>query len=278
MKKALLVVGVVLMVRTAAAGVEYDFRQTIHSDFEAVPSSDFSGHAVIEGDRSRVDFLGGTAFPPGTYVILTGGARKQTWVDPSKNSYVEINSGSVAAAIGASRLVISNKKIHVEQLPDQPVIAGIPTTHYKLTLNYDITVPFGQIQLKQSVVTVIDKWTTMAYEGIVDSFLAGGVMKTGNPDVDSLVDAENTGIKGFALKQIMTVNTVDDMPQMPGTQLPIKRNRTQTRELTITAIQAKLDVPATAFLVPAGYHKADPLRDDSQKSPLHVLSMEPAGQ
>jgi len=278
MKKALLVVGVVLMVRTAAAGVEYDFRQTIHSDIEAVPSSDFSGHAIIDGDRSRVDFLGGTAFPPGTYVILSNGARTQTWVDPSKKSYVEINSGSVAAAIGASRLTISNKKIQVEQLPDQPIIAGIPTNHYRLSLNYDITVPFGQIQLRQSVVTVVDKWTTMAYEGIVDSFLAGGVMKTGNPDVDELVNAENTQIKGFALRQTMTVTTIDDMPQVPGTQLPMKKTRTQTRELTVTAIQPKLDVAATTFLVPVGFHKADPLRDDSQKAPLHVLSMQPPGQ
>src|ERR1051325_8204769 len=94
MKKTLLVVGVVLMVRTATAGVEYESRQTMHSDVEAVPSSDFGGRAVIDGDRSRVDFLSGTAFPPGTYVILSDGARTQTWVDPSKKSYVQIKSGS----------------------------------------------------------------------------------------------------------------------------------------------------------------------------------------
>jgi len=278
MKKTLLAVGLVLVVRTAAAGVEYEFRQSTHSDVESIPSSDFSGHAVIDGDRSRVDFVGGTAFPPGTYVICTNGARTQTWVDPSKKSYVEINAGSVATAIGASHINISNKKIDVQQIEDHPVIAGLPTKHYRLTISYDISVPFGQIPLKQSVATVIDKWTTDAYAGVVESFLGGGAIKTGNNDIDDLIDAENTRISGFALKETVNVTTINSMPQVAGSHLPQSRTRTQTRELTITAIQAKADIPATTFVVPAGYHRADPLRDDTQKAPLHVLTMEPSGQ
>jgi len=276
MKKTLLVVGVVLVVRTAFAGVEYEFRQTMHSDVEGIPSSDFAGRAVIEGDHSRVDFLSGTAFPPGTYVVLSNGARTQTWVDPSKKSYVEINTGSVASAIGASHITIGNKKINVEKLADHPTIAGFETAHFRLTLSYDVTVPFSQIPLKQSVATTVDKWTTDAYAGIATSFLGDGVLKTGNADVDELIDAENTRIHGFALKEVVNVTTINDMPQLPGTKLPISRTRTQTRELTITSIQAKAEIPAATFAVPAGFHRADPLRDDSQKAPLHVLSMEPA--
>ena len=278
MKKTLLVVGVVLMVRTATAGVEYEFRQTMHSDVEAVPSSDFGGRAVIDGDRSRVDFLSGTAFPPGTYVILSDGARTQTWVDPSKKSYVQINSGSVASAIGASHITISNKKIDVVKLDDHPKIAGFETTHFRLTLNYDVTVPFSQVPLRQSVSTTVDKWTTDAYAGIVASFLGSGILKTGNADVDELIDAENTKISGFALKEVVNVQTTNNMPQLPGTKLPINRVKTQTRELTITSIQAKAEIPSTTFSIPAGFRKADPLRDDSQKAPVHVLSMEPAAQ
>ena len=50
------------------------------------------------------------------------------------------------------------------------------------------------------------------------------------------------------------------------------------RGLTITAIESKANVAAALFQVPAGFHKADPLRDDTQKTPVHVLSMEPAQQ
>lgn len=278
MKMSVVVVAFLLVVQTASAAVEYDFRQSMHSDVESVPSADFAGHAVIDGDRTRVDFLSGTAFPPGTYVICTNGSRSQTWVDPSKKSYVEINTGSVASAIGASHITIANKKINVEQLPDHMTIAGLPTDHYRLTISYDITLQFGQIPLRQAVSTVIDKWTTNAYAGVVESFLASGSIRTGNADVDELIDAENSKIKGFALKETVNVTTINTTPQMPGSQLKLKQTRTQTRDLTITAIQAKADVSNALFSVPAGFRKADPLRDDSQKAPLHVLNMEPAAQ
>jgi hypothetical protein len=37
-------------------------------------------------------------------------------------------------------------------------------------------------------------------------------------------------------------------------------------------------VPAALFAVPATYRKSDPLKDDTQKAPLHVLSLEPSGK
>lgn len=278
MKKTLLAVGVALVVRTAAAGVVYEFRQTTSSDIDSVPSADFAGKAVIDGDRFRVDFLSGTAYPPGTYVISNNATRSQFWVDPSKKSYVEVDTGSVATVIGASRISIANKKVNVEELPDHPVLAGMPTNHYRLNITYDITLPFGQIPLKQSVATTIDKWTTMAFEGVVESFLGNGVVKTGNAEIDDLVEAENTKIKGFPLRETINVTTINDTPRRPGSPIPMAQTRTQTKELVITSIEAKASIPATQFMVPAGYHKADPLRDDTQKAPLHVLSMEPSGQ
>lgn len=278
MKKTLLAVGVALVVRAAAAGVVYEFRQTTSSDIESAPGADFAGRGIIDGDHFRVDFLSGTAFPPGSYLICDNAARSQFWVDPSKKSYVEVNAGSVATVIGASRITIANKKVNVEELPDHPVLAGLPTNHYRMVITYDITLLFGQIPLKQSVATTIDKWTTMAFEGVVESVLVGGMVKTGNPAIDEIVEAENTKIKGFPLRETVNVTTINDTPRRAGSQLQMKQTRTQTKEIVVTSIEAKASIPAAQFLIPAGYHKADPLRDDSQKAPLHVLSMEPSAQ
>lgn len=276
MKIGLLVLGLTwACVQTAAAGIQYEFHQTTRSDVESIPNGDFSGKAFIDGDRTRIEFLGGNTYPAGVYVITSNGSRSQTWVDPSKQSYAEINAGSVAASIGASRITISNKKIDVAKLDDHPVIAGIPTDHYRLTISYDITVPFGTIPLKQSVTTLIDKWTTSAYEGVVDSFFSGGGLHTGNPDIDELVDAENHRITGFPLHETVTITTVNDTARPATTKIPVARTHTQTRDLTITSIQALANVPSALFQIPAGFHRANPLRDDSQKAPVHVLSMQP---
>ena len=278
MKKILLAISLLLAVTGVQGAVQYEFRQTFRSDVETMPPNDMTGRAVIDGDRFRVEFLSGTAFPPGSYMITTNGSKQQIWIDPSKKSYVEVNAAGVASALGASRITITNKKIDVTPMPDHPVIAGLPTDHFRMVMSYDIAVPFGQLQLKQSVTTVIDKWTTMAYAGIADGFLADGGIHTGNADIDDLVSAENTKIKGFPLRQTTEVTTMNATPRSSGSQIPLKQVHTQTKDMTITAIESKPEVAATLFQIPTGFRKADPLRDDTQKAPVHVLSMEPEKQ
>jgi hypothetical protein len=276
MKRVVWVIGLLAVVESASAAIQYEFRQSTHSDLESMPSADFTGRAVIDGDRSRVDFLSGNAYTPGTYLIATNGSRTLTFVNPSKKSYVEVNAGSVATALGAAKISIANKKVGVTLLEDHPTIAGLPTDHYRLTFSYDITVTFGTLPLTETVHTIIDKWVTRAFGDVGEMFLASGALKTGNPDLDELIDAENTKVKGFALRQTINVTTVNNAPQV-AKQLPLRRTSTQTREITITSIEPKAALPNTLFTIPAGYHKADPLRDDSQKAPLQILSMEPSG-
>ena len=277
MKNILLAISLLLGVTGVQGAVQYEFRQTFHSDVDSMPSHDMTGRGVIDGERYRVEFLSGTAFPAGSYVISTT-SNQQIWVDPAKKSYIEVNAGSVASAVGASRITISNKKVDLTKMADHPIIAGLPTEHFRLVLGYDIALPFGQILLKQSVTTVIDKWVTMAYAGVAESFLAGGAVHTGNADVDDLFDAENTKIKGFPLRETMEITTVNANSRAPGSKLDFKQVHTQTRDMTITAIESKPDVAAALFQIPAGFRKADPLRDDTQKAPVHVLSMEPEKQ
>jgi hypothetical protein len=277
MKRVCLVIALLAAVQSVSAAVQYEFRQTTHSDLETMLPTDMTGRGVIDGDRSRVDFLSGTGFPIGTYVIANG-TRTLTFVDPSRKSYVEVNTASVATALGAAKITVGNKRVNLTQLDDHPLIAGLPTEHYRLTIDYDITVAFGTIPLTQTVHEIIDKWVTHAFGEVAETFLASGGVRTGNPDLDELIVAENTKIKGFALKQTIHVTTVSAKPQVvsaPGFKL--NRSLTQTRELTVTSIEPKASVPAELFTVPANYRKPDPLRDDTQKAPLQILSMQPSG-
>jgi hypothetical protein len=272
----LVVIALLAVVPSLSAAVQYEFRQTTHSDLESIPSSDITGRGVIDGDRSRVEFLSGNAFPIGTYIITTNGTKTMTFVDPSKKTFVEVNAGGVATAIGSARISVANKKVNLTQLDDHPNIAGLPTDHYRLTLDYNITVAFGNIPLTQTVHEIIDKWVTQAFGEVAEIFLASGGVHTGNPDLDDLITTENTKIKGFALRQTISVTTVNDNPQLAATQLKLNRSLTQTRELTVTTIQPTAKVPVDLFTVPATFHKPDPLRDDTQKAPLQILSLQPS--
>src|SRR3954453_14883842 len=105
MKKNLPLIALFLLVLTASsassasAAIQYEFRQTTSSDLETIPSTDCAGRAIIDGDRSRIEFVTGNAYPAGTYLIATNGSRTMTFVDPSKKTFVEINAASVTSAI-----------------------------------------------------------------------------------------------------------------------------------------------------------------------------------
>ncbi len=280
MKKNLLAIALLLLVVTApaaSAAIQYEFRQTTSSDLESIPSTDCAGRAIIDGDRSRVEFVSGNAYPTGTYIIATNGSRMMTFVDPSKKTYVEVNAANVATGIGARKITVTNKKIDLTKMPDHPQVAGFPTEHYRLIMSYDITLAFGNLPLTQTVKTTIDKWTTSAFGDVGETFLAGGALHTGNPDLDDLISAENSNIKGFALKQIVNVTTINNRAkQNTESQLKVNHTVTQTRELLVTSIQPTATVGVATFVIPITFHKAGPVVDDTQKAPMQVLSMEPA--
>ena len=278
MQRVLLGAGLVLlMAGSASAAIEYEFHQTTQSDLENIPAADFTGRTVIDGDRSRVEFLTGNAYPPGTYLISTNGSRSMTFVDPSKKAYLEVNAGTVATAIGSTKLTLSNKKVDVIQMEDHPVIAGLPTDHYRISIGYDITLTLGALSLTQTVHTLEDKFVTNAFGDVAETFLASSALKTGNAEIDELTDVENRRVKGLALKQTISTTTTNNGHANPNSALKVSRTITTTRELTITSIAPKAAVPMAVFMVPVGFHKADMAKDDTQKVPLHVLSLEPAG-
>src|ERR1051326_8202792 len=104
MRKAWVGFLLIFVAFSAFPAVQYDFTQRTQSDIEQIRPSNLSGRAIIDGDHSRVDFLTGDLYPPGSYCISTNGSRPRTSVDPAMKSYTEVNAASVAAAIAAFTL------------------------------------------------------------------------------------------------------------------------------------------------------------------------------
>ncbi len=278
MRKSVLGVMLLIAVQSAPAAIQYEFRQATSSDAEGAEPSDCSGRAFIDGEKSRVEFIECNTYSPGSYVLTTNGSRILTFVDPAKRSYVDVNAGAVATALGTTKITITNKKVNTTEMPDHPVIAGIPTDHYRITLDYDITVTFGSLPLTQSVHTIIDRWTTMAFGDLTETFLSGGALRTGNPDIDELVAIENAKGRGLPMKQTVHTTLVNHRAKESKSKLAVNRTTTINRELTVTSITPVARLAANTFLVPPGFRRADPVKDDTQKAPMQTLSMEPSGQ
>lgn len=256
MRTALLAALVLLAAQSGWAGVQYEFVQNTQSDIEQIPPTHLTGRAVIDGDRSRVDFAGGNIYAAGAYVISTNGSRTMAFVDPLTKSYSEINAAAIAAAYGASNVTISDLKTNLQKLGDQLTVAGVPTSHYHLTLTYEVKLSYGSMPLQQSVREEIDAWTTTQFGEIADNFFAGGTIRTGNPELDKIIEAETTLIKGFPLRQKTTITTSNSRGAVPGSKLPFSAVRTQQRDLQIQWIKP-LSADASLFKVPLAYQKVE---------------------
>jgi hypothetical protein len=265
-----------LLAHAAPAAIEYEFHQTRRSEVRAIPPFDVGGRAVIDGKKSRIDFLTGNGYTPGSYVISTDGSRNLIFVDPLRKTFAEMNIGAVLAGLGSANLAVENLKSKFEELPDHTVIAGLPTDHRRLTLQYDVTMRFGTIVLKQAVNTVIDKWTTNAFGEVGETFLSSGGFHTGNSQVDELIDMETTRFKGLALKQTVQVTTTNQGPHLPNSELKIENSRKQTTETTLISVRSH-DAGVEVFQVPASYRREDASTKELE-APFRALSMEPSGK
>lgn len=277
MKRLWVGVALTLVAHAAFAAVQYEYIQTHHSDSDGgMPPMNMSAKAVIDGARSRIEFISGNAYPPGTYVVSTDGARKLQFVDPTQKTYTEVNTLTIASAIGMSNIKVENLTSAVTRLDDQQLVAGIPTNHYRLTLTFDVTVMFSGRPLKQSFRTEIDKWTTSRYSDVADAFSAR-TLQTGNPQIDELIAAETGKISGFPLKQTVRITAINaHIGKNTGrSQLKVPATTTITREMTVTSIR-ETSADATLFDVPAGYKRAD-FAERIPKAQTQVLSLEPSG-
>ena len=273
MKQRVLVVGVVLAVIAvpAFAAIEYEFTQKTTTEDPLQPTTELTARAVVDGLRTRVDFRGGTLYPPGTYAVTTD-SRRVFFVDPANKSYTEVNLGSASTALASANIVIDNLKTSQEKLDDRPTIAGLETEHYRITVNYDITVRMGNIPLKRHVNTTIDSWVTTRFGDMGQDFISGNSY-TGNAKLDQIF--ASTKVPGFPLRQTLTTRTHHDLPPTKGSQLQVAPTRTSTRDTWVNSIRETRG-EGISFTVPAIYARADV--PDAPRAATKVLTFDPDGK
>jgi len=272
MKRTLLALALALFALPSLAAVQYEYTQKTITEDAIAPTTDLMARAIVDGIRSRVEFLSGNLYPPGTYVVSNDGSRL-FFVDPTKKWFTEFNAAGVVSSIGANDIRIENVRSSMDEVPDRPLIAGTETSHYRLTIDYNVTLTMRGIPLKQSVHTVIDTWTTMKFGNLGWNALGSG-MRTGNAEVDRLLDLETTKINGFPMKQSVSIRTTLLNRSMTS-KLQVNPTRTLAREMLVTSVREVL-TRATDFMVPADFRRADP--GERPRIASETLTFEPAGQ
>lgn len=275
MRQRVLVLGVVLAVVAvpAFAAIEYEFTQKTITEDPVTPTSDLAAKAVVDGLRTRIDFRSGTVYPPGTYAVSTD-SRRIYFVDPANKSYTEVNMNGASTTLATSNIKLENLKSNMERLADRPLIAGIETEHYRLTITYDITVRMGNVPLKRRVNTVIDSWITSRFGDVTQDFITGGgTMNTGNPMLDQLFAAMK--FPGFPLRQTIVTRSSHDLPPNPKSKIELSPVRTSTREMWVTSIR-EVSGEGITYTVPASYARADV--PDAPRAATKVLTFAPEGK
>lgn len=271
MKTLLLTAALALISFPAFAAIQYEFMQKNNTGDIVTPTTDLTARAIIDGQRSRVEFISGNLYPPGTYVISTDGSRRLLFVDPDKKWYTEVNTSGIATALAASNIKVENFKQEVERFPERQKIAGIDAERRRVTMSYDMTVMIREMPLRQHVRTEIDTWTTTQFGVVHQGFFSGG-LRTGNADVDRVLEAELGSANGFPLRQVVTIRTNYELPHRSNLQTPT--TRTITRETWVTSISETKTNPAQ-FMVPPTYRRAD--QPELPKQGPQVLTFEDAG-
>lgn len=259
------------------SAIRYEFRQTTRTEAQSLPASSLVGRAVIEGLMSRIDFISGYSHPVGSYVISKDGFRSVAIVDPAKQTYTEVETSNVATALGTSKIEITNLKTNVRKLSDRPTIAGIPAEHWVLESSYDITVMFGTLPLRQTVQTTIDKWVTTSLGNVGANLITADSLRTGNPELDRIIELESTKIQGFPLRQVMTIRVQNpEAARNPNSKIKLSASRTQTSEIIVTSLQTA-SVDRRLFDVPASFRKVQS-SGEKEEAGVHMLNLEPATQ
>lgn len=256
-KITLMAVIVASVAATAAAGIKYEFQQIKRSSQAGEKPTILIGEAIIDGEKSRIEYLEGSSVGVGQYVVTTNGGRDTTIVDPATMTYYTRSAVNTTEPMRRLDIEVRNFEWDSQMLGTGPEIAGYPTEHHRIRLEYDLVLSIGPLEMTNRIETVIDKYTTLAFGDVGSAFYRDGLPTTGNPGIDRIIESQALRIPGFPLRQtVRTTSTVDEKTLPRNSQIPLERQKVQTTEMTVTSIE-RIGVKPGVFQIPLSYSRIE---------------------
>jgi hypothetical protein len=239
----------------ARAGMRYEARTV--TDVDRGQDGTMVAKGWIEGERGRVE-LGEVEGPQarvlgGGYLVTTDGGRIVYLVDPKEKTYSRFDLAGALGALGQMMQAmggvvdfdISNVANEMVLEEAGPSILGHDTKHYRWKTSYVFELSVMGFQQRNEVQTVTDTWVA---EGIVQPgfgvWLQNRPVATGDEDLDAMIAAEASRVKGMPLKTVAETVTRNKKGQ--------ESRSTVTTEVTLLE---ETSVEDAMFQVPAGYEE-----------------------
>jgi hypothetical protein len=207
----------------------------------------------VEGESLKTEFVTsmGPTFPAGAYMLTRDAGKTFYLVFPTDKVYMPWNlqetlagAGALTGAFPGFKMEIKDYKVETTLDEEGPVMLGLPTRHYKFRTSYAMEMTImGQAS---STVHAQEEeiWATAKFNSLViEAWQKNQAFKTGNAQIDVLIEQSKKKVKGLPLKHITNTTMT-----MGGRGQP-----TASRTVTeVTEIKEE-KVPESAFAIPADY-------------------------
>lgn len=270
---------VVLMLVLALAAIPVHAAVEFTASVSSGPRDQSVTRGLVDGQNARMEFVEGKAaagMDKGGYMLTRDGGQTIYMVNPAEKSYMKINPEQLAASAGQlmnaakgfMNMKFSNPKVETMVDEKGPELIGLPTRHVKTKTAYTVeTIVFGSSSVSQ-VTREDDMWLTVKMNDPgFNLWLKQRNLKTGNPDVDKLIELESAKIKGFPMKIVSVSRTRDAKGREESTST--------TYEITAVKNTA---AQASAFAIPEGYKDAMAELGNEMRKARDGMKAEEAGE
>ena len=249
--RRLSVLGVVALLVFAAhsfAGVYY-VAQTTAEGSKGAEQQNMIVKAWASGDSGKVVFeeSKNPMMGKGTYIITKDGGKTMFLVDPKEKTYMKWDLDSMMGLVGGAMKMMNLKFTDpkMDFLGEEPdgMVAGIPTTRYSYRTSYAMSMSFMMMKKNSRVVKDEEIWAaTKLADAALGIWLRKTPPKTGNEDMDKLIQAEMSKVKGFPLKRKTMTTSIDEKGNKEVTTITME----------VTELQM-VPVPDSTFEIPSDY-------------------------
>jgi len=221
----------------------------------ASAAQNYIGHAVFAANRGRMDIVEGgveSVLGKGDYVLFD--STDLVIVHPANKSFVALPHDVAAQtierlqAIGV-RMGITDDKVTMDSLSAGDTVAGIPTTHFRMTTAFTITVDAGIVQQRLGTESTTDYWIAslpglprnplLSANGLSGPSAMTGMFKSISAKVDSAAKRMGSAV---ALKTSTTNRLID-----------AQGSSTTVEQTSIVSNIEHVDVDETSLVLPPDY-------------------------
>ncbi|OGV69138.1 MAG: hypothetical protein A2283_13205 [Lentisphaerae bacterium RIFOXYA12_FULL_48_11] len=210
------------------------------------PNMNMTMKGSVEGDMMKMEFSESSnpIMKAGSYMLTKNAGKLMYMVIPTEKSYMEWDLERLMSGMKSMmNMKFSSPKIDKSIDEAGPTMFGYPTRHYKFITVYTMEMNMMGMKMNTNIKKEEEIWATekLNHAGF-KAWAKAANMKTGDEELDKLIESTKSKIQGFPLKTI-NINTTTDHTGNTHTSKTITE---------VTEIKES-QIPASTFEIPAGY-------------------------